>query len=275
MIYKLLAALSFAVFIAAVLYYVYNELRHRHWLRTIFSGQDDQLFVTQQSRFRTLLSEKLTRSGLREKELVGVGAMGITAAASLIGLLFVVELNLGTRIGVILVALAIAVLTPLLYVQEQIAARIRRIDDDLAVFLDLVIIILEGGGGLNNAIDEVTLQAKHILNADLLEESGRLKQELTTYSSDVAYANLVARTGSEEIASLVGFLKLSDETGIGVKTVFENQSGEIKERDMLEIEKRATLLNIYMTLVVFFFILPALIAMVGIPMAADALMPGF
>jgi len=164
---------------------------------------------------------------------------------------------------------------PYIYLDEQIKARIKRIDNDLAIFIDLLIIILEGGGGLNNAIDKVTQEAEDVLGKDLLEESKKFKNEFITYSSDIAYNNLINRTGSNAIATIVGFMRLSEETGIGVKSIFENQAQEIKDMEMLNVEKRAATMNISITFVMFIFILPAVIAMVAFPMAADALMPGF
>jgi len=70
-------------------------------------------------------------------------------------------------------------------------------------------------------------------------------------------------------------MRLSEETGIGVKSIFENQAQEIKAMEMLNIEKKAATMNISITFVMFLFILPAVIAMIAFPVAADALMPGF
>ena len=148
------------------------------------------------------------------------------------------------------------------------------IDKDLAIFLDLLIIILEGGGGLNNAIDRVTVDGEGVLGKDLLEESRKFKNEFIAYSSEVAYQNLADRTGSAAIASIVGFMKLSEETGIGVKSIFENQATEIKAAEILDVEKKAASMNIGITLVMFFFIIPAVIAMIAFPMASGALVSG-
>ena len=106
----------------------------------------------------------------------------------------------------------------------------------------------------------------------MLEESRRFKYEFVTYDSEIAYQNLVNRTGSEAVATIVGFMRLSQETGIGVKTIFENQSNEIKEADMLSVEKKASLMNVAITFTMFIFILPAIIAMITFPIAAGALM---
>ena len=274
MIAESIAGLSMAVGTGSVGAYAYLNYRERSRIDSIFFAEDASLLASRQSGYRKRLQKQLALAGLSEKNFYEIVLASVLAGASLIGLLYVIDFSPLYEGMIALIAAAIAVMAPLLYLKEQIAARIKRIDADLSVFLDLVIIILEGGGGLNNAIDEVTRQAGSVLCRDLLDESRRFKQELTTYSSEIAYRNLAERTGSDEIATIVGFIRLSEETGIGVKTIFENQSREIKEREILDIERRATTMNIYMVLVVFVFILPAVIAMVGLPMAADALMPG-
>ncbi|HIC44831.1 MAG TPA: hypothetical protein EYO73_11330, partial [Sulfurimonas sp.] len=218
---------------------------------------------------------KLAQAGLKEKEFYEIVLGGILTGISLALLPLILNLSLMINAILIFIGLVVATITPLLYLEEQRKARIKRIDNDLAIFLDLLIIILEGGGGLNNAIDEVTTQGKSVLGKDLLEESERFKYEYITYSSEVAYENLAQRTGSAAIKTIVGFMKLSEETGIGVKSVFENQAQEIKDIDMLNVEKRAATMNISLTFTMFIFILPAVIAMIAFPMAADALMPGF
>jgi tight adherence protein C len=218
---------------------------------------------------------KLIKAGLTQKQFKEIIIVSIIAGLALFSLVFILHLSFLENAFIVFLSIMIAAFTPYLYLEEQIKSRIKRIDNDLAIFIDLLIIILEGGGGLNNAIDRVTIEGEQVLGKDLLEESKKFKNEFITYSSDVAYKHLVARTGSEAIATIVGFMRLSEETGIGVKTIFENQAQEIKAMEMLGVEKRAATMNISITFVMFIFILPAVIAMIAFPMAADALMPGF
>ncbi len=172
-----------------------------------------------------------------------------------------------------LLGVCIAVFFPSLYLESLKNERAKKIDSSLSTFLDLVIIILEAGGGLNNALKEVAIRCKEILNQDLLVEIEILQTELSTYSSEVAYNNLIKRTGSRYLANFVHFLRLAEETGMSVKTIFESQAKEIKEAEFFEIEKKAAVINLYLTMIVFIFILPALGAFIVFPMMADALMP--
>ena len=270
-----LMALSILILIGVSLYYLYNDYKRKKLIDAIFKKEEDYLISKEERDKKEEFLLKLSRAGITKKEFQEIVIASVIAGGALAALPFLLHMETLNTTMIIVVALGIAIAAPFLYLDEQIKARIKRIDKDLAIFIDLLIIILEGGGGLNNAIDKVTIEGEDVLGKDLLEESKRFKHEFVTYSSEIAYENLVKRTGSEAISTIVGFMRLSEETGIGVKSIFENQANEIKAAEMLEVEKKAATMNIGITFVMFLFILPAVIAMVAFPMAADALMPGF
>ena len=248
---------------------------HSKSIENIFDVKDNELLGRNESKRKAEFKLKLQRAGLKQKDFYEIVIAAVLAGASLIALTFIIELEGLMKYFVLFLGIAIPIFMPFLYLDEQVNARIKRIDNDLAIFIDLLIIILEGGGGLNNAIDKVTTDGKTVLGKDLLYESSMFKYEFITYGGEVAYANLASRTGSEAIATIVGFMKLSEETGIGVKTIFENQSDEIKANELLQVEKKAATMNISLTFTMFIFIIPAVIAMIAFPVASGSLMPGF
>jgi len=272
---NIIFVLSLIAIFVLLCYYFYINYIHKNWLKVIFEAKDLSPLKQNENEKYKEFRLKLSRAGITQKQFSELVLMAIVAGLALLSLMFIIEFSPLMKLLVVLISVIIALFSPFLYLEEQVKARIKRIDNDLAIFIDLLIIILEGGGGLNNAIDEVTTKATKVIGKDLLEESKLFKNELITYGSEVAYTNLVKRTGSQEIATIVGYMKLSEETGIGVKTIFENQSNEIKSAELLNIEKKAATMNISITLSMFIFILPAIIAMIVFPMAADALMPKF
>jgi len=267
--------ISLFILVFFVALYVYQYYRHTKLLHAIFNTNNDILISDIHTAKKAEFRLKLQRAGLSQKQFNEIVFVSVLAGVSIISLIFILDFSFLNELFLIIIGIAIAIAMPLLYLEEQIKARIKRINNDLPIFIDLLIIILEGGGGLNNAIDKVTTEGESVLGPDLLGESKKFKNEFITYSSDVAYTNLVNRTGSDAIATIVGFMRLSEETGIGVKSIFENQAQELKAMEMLNIEKKAATMNIGITFVMFIFILPAVIAMVAFPMAANALMPGF
>ncbi len=267
--------ISLLIIIALLSWYVYIDYKFKERIKTIFKLYNTDLIASQDSEKNIKFKLKLTQAGISKKEFKEIVFASILAGLAVISLVFILDLSMLMNILISIVGISIASLTPMIYVEEQRKARIKRIDNDLAIFLDLLIIILEGGGGLNNAIDQVTIDGESVLGKDLLSESKRFKYEFITYGSDVAYKNLASRTGSEAVGTIVGFMKLSEETGIGVKSIFENQAQEIKANDMLNVEKRAAMMNVNLTFTMFLFIIPAVIAMIVFPMMSDALMPKF
>ncbi|MDF1876848.1 type II secretion system F family protein [Sulfurimonas sp. SAG-AH-194-L11] len=275
MISYFIMSLSVLVFIVLGVWYFYIKFKHEQRINRIFSLEKVQILSSTETKKKEDFKLKLIKAGITQKHFNEVIVAGIVTCFSLLYLVYILKLTLMMNVLLILIAVSIAIFMPMLYLEEQIKARIKRIDNDLAIFIDLLIIILEGGGGLNNAIDRVTTDGENVLGPDLLEESRKFKNEYITYSSEIAYNNLALRTGSEAIGAIVGFMKLSEETGIGVKTIFENQAEDIKAAEILNVEKGAASMNIWITLTMFIFIIPAVIAMIAFPMAADALMPGF
>jgi len=271
----ILLYLSLGMFLFLGSWFGYLKYKHNKRIESIFNLQDVQILSKEENKRRADFKLKLIKAAMTQNQFNEIIIAGIITGLSLVFLVWFMNFSFNMNLFIIILAIAIAVFMPLIYLEEQIKERIKRIDNDLAIFLDLLIIILEGGGGLHNAIDKVTQEADGVLGPDLLEESRTFKNEFISYSSEVAYNNLAQRTGSEAIAAIVGFMKLSEETGIGVKTIFENQAEDIKSAEILGIEKKAASMNISMTLTMFIFIIPAVIAMIAFPMAADALMPAF
>ena len=268
LLYFAFLSLTSAVILGLV--YLWKYLQHQRWIQRVFFSSKEN--ILKEENAKVSFETKLTQAGLTKKEFQQIVALSIFAGLSVSTLPFILHFSTIATVAVITAAFSIAAAVPFLYLEEQKKARIKRIEQDLAIFIDLLIIILEGGGGLHNAIDQVTEEAANVIGKDLLEESRRFKYEFITYDSEIAYQNLIDRTGSEAIATIVGFMRLSQETGIGVKTIFENQSNEIKEADMLGVEKKASLMNVAITFTMFIFILPAIIAMITFPIAAGALM---
>lgn len=219
------------------------------------------------------LEWKLRRAGIVRREYYQILVLiYFTALVLMVVPYFFVSLNMAIMLG--LSGVGLVIFGPNMYLESEKNARVEKIDHDLSTFLDLVVIILEAGGGLKNALNEVTHRGRTILCKELVGEIKILENELTNYDADTAYDNLVKRTGSKHIASLVDFLKLADETGIGVKTIFESQSQDIKDEAFFEVEKKGTVINLYLTMVVFMFLLPALAGFIVFPMMEGNLMQG-
>jgi tight adherence protein C len=176
-------------------------------------------------------------------------------------------------VGVLLGTLAI-IFGGKLYLMISKAERVEKIDKDLSIFLDLVNVILEAGGSLKNAFFQISKRAQGIIDEELLKEISILEYEMTNYSTKKAYLNLKRRVDSEDMDKIIDFLILSEETGIGVKNIFETQSEEMRQEKFYQIKGKVNTLNMYLMVIIFIFVLPALGAFIVFPMMAGDLKLG-
>ena len=244
-------------------------LRRKRLLEKFFSPKRDSILQKERKKLEKLL----TSSGVSIQEYVFVQILSIVVALSLLILPPIFHIGPLAYLPLSIVAALLIYFVPKLFLIEQKRKRKEHIDRDLPIFLDLMVIILQSGGGLMNAIEIVLKEAEGVICEELLQETRRFQSDITTLPPQIAYENLVERTGSENIATIVSFIRISQESGIGLQTIFQNQSETIKERRFFEIEKRAATINIKMILVVFLFLLPAIGAFILLPMMDNALMP--
>jgi len=179
--------------------------------------------------------------------------------------------SLSVSVAVVIIGFLIIAFGGDIFLYISKSERTTKIEKDLGIFLDLTNVILEAGGGLKNAFFKVSQEAKYIIDDELLKEIGILEYEMSNYSTKVAYENLKTRVDSRELDKIVDFLILSEETGLGVKNIFSTQSDEMREKEFYKIKGKANTLSLYLTLIIFVFILPTLGAFIIFPMLAGKL----
>ncbi|XOB62601.1 type II secretion system F family protein [Campylobacterota bacterium DY0563] len=213
---------------------------------------------------------KLIQAGLTKKEYYE-GRMLLGIVGLIIGGFSLIYFSqtfafLGFILGILL-----AIFSGKLYIYISKKEREEKINNDLGVFLDLINVILEAGGGLKNAFFTVSTRAHGIVDEELLKEIAILEYEMSNYSTKKAYENLKKRVDSEDIAKIVDFLILSEEAGIGVKNIFSAQSDEMRQEKFYKIKGKVNTLNMYLMLVIFVFVMPTLGAFIVFPMMAGKL----
>jgi tight adherence protein C len=231
---------------------------------------DKQSQVADNSNEEDTLAFKLIQAGITHKEYnegrLTFAILGIVLAITL-PLFFSFTIGLiGVLLGIICV-----VFGGQMYLSIAKSERVEKIDQDLGVFLDLINVILEAGGGLKNAFFQVSRRAHGIINDELLKEIAILEYEMTNYSTKKAYENLKKRVDSEDMSKIVDFLILSEETGLGVKGIFATQSDEMRQEKFYKIKGKVNTLSMYLMVVIFIFVLPSLGAFIVFPMMAGKL----
>jgi len=268
-----------AVLILTILGVLYIIKRYKRQKNIILLSKLDVASIVNQQRITQVddnksLNFKLIQAGITLKEYNEARFLFV-----IIGLILAIALPIlfSMTVGVIGIAVGLVCIGfggPI-YIEIAKAERVEKIDKDLGTFLDLVNVILEAGGSLKNAFFTVSTKAKNIIDDELLKEIAILEYEMTNYSTKQAYQNLKNRVDSEAMGKIVDFLILSEETGIGVKNIFMTQSEEMRQDKFYQIKGKVSTLNMYLMIVIFVFILPAVGAFVVFPMQSGAIATGF
>jgi len=271
----LFAPVILILLIIGILYFIKKYKRHKFIV--LLSKLDIATVVNQfknNSGSANKLNQSLIQAGITHKEYNEARILFV-----IIGLIIMISIPMlfSKMIGII--AISVGVLCIIfggnMYLAIAKAERVEKIDKDLGTFLDLVNVILEAGGSLKNSFFTVSTKAKNIIDDELLREIGILEYEMTNYSTKEAYENLKKRVDSEQMGKIVDFLILSEETGIGVKNIFTTQSEEMRQDKFYQIKGKVSTLNMYLMIVIFIFILPAVGAFVVFPMQSGAIATGF
>lgn len=266
----------FIIIIIIIVWYFYDSRGQKKQI-VLLSKLDALAIVDQQKEIKTSeedgennLPFKLVQAGLTKKEY-NEGKL----IFAIIGLILSISLPLlfESAIGIlgIVGGILLIIFGGQIYLYISKSERVEKIDNDLGVFLDLINVILEAGGGLKNAFFTVSTRAHGILNEELLKEIAILEYEMTNYTTKQAYENLKKRVDSDDVGKIVDFLILSEEAGIGVKNIFSTQSDEMRQEKFYKIKGKVNTLNMYLMLIIFIFVLPALGAFIIFPMMAGNL----
>jgi len=266
------------LFVLFIIYIIKQQRRKRNIILLskldIVSIVNQQHITKESNNKKDSLRFKIIQAGITQKEYTE-GRLLI----SLIGVIIGVALPLlfSKTIGAIGIFLGILsiIFGGRIYLSIAKAERVEKIERDLGTFLDLVNVILEAGGSLKNAFFVVSRKAKGIIDEELLKEIAILEYEMTNYSTKVAYQNLKDRVDSVSMDKIVDFLILSEETGIGVKNIFMTQSEEMRQDKFYQVKGKVSTLNMYLMIVIFIFILPAVGAFIIFPMRAGVIASGF
>jgi tight adherence protein C len=242
----------------------------------LLSKLDNKAIIEEQhisKKSNSSLNLKLIQSGITYKEYIEARLL-----FALIGFIIIGVLPLFFSLTVGIISAIIGVVCILyggkMYLSISKSERVEKIDKDLGIFLDLVTVILEAGGSLKNSFFEVSKRGHGIIDPELLKELSILEYEMTNYSTKVAYTNLKNRVDSRELDKIIDFLILSEETGIGVKNIFSMQSDEMRKEKFYKIKGKVNTLNMYLMLIIFLFVLPALGAFIVFPIMGGSLTMG-
>jgi tight adherence protein C len=170
------------------------------------------------------------------------------------------------KVMVITVCLLVAGLyLPTAFVSNRIRKRQQAVQESFPDALDMLMVCVEAGLGLDSAFTRVGAQmaAAHPV---LAEEFALVSLELRAGKSrEAAMRNFAERIGTTEITSFVVLLIQSDQLGTSVAQTLRVQADDMRIKRMLRAEEKAHMLPVKLSIPLVLCLLPAMIAVAVLP----------
>ena len=257
------------------------ELSDNEWLGVAFKGKLHSLLTrlgkankpSSESEV-SAIREVLATAGYRHaqaailfmgaKLLSGIIALGIAIAipAKLLGFP-----TLTAQLVIYVGAASAGYFFPMLWLRHAVSHRKEKIQDAFPDALDLMVVCVEAGLGLDAAISRVSSEIQ-FAHRELAEEFHLMSLELRTgLSRAEALKNLSRRIDLEEVSSLVALLVQTDKFGTSIGQSLRVHSDSMRVNRQLRAEELAAKLPVKMLFPLVFFIFPSLFVVVVGPAA--------
>ncbi len=167
--------------------------------------------------------------------------------------------------GFLVLSMGIGFYGPQVWLNSAIAKRKELLVDGFPDALDLMVVCVEAGLGLDQAMNRVG-QEIMMGHKDLGEEFSLLNLELRAgLSREQALRNLVQRTDLEDIRSLVALLIQTDRFGTSIGQALRVHSDSMRLNRRMKAEEKAAQLAVKLMIPLILFIFPSLMVVIAGP----------
>jgi tight adherence protein C len=161
-----------------------------------------------------------------------------------------------------LIAFALGYLLPDMWLTWRVSVRQRQLRRALPDALDLLVICVEAGLGLDQAIMKVSQDMK-IAHPELSEELQFVNLEMRVGKTRIdALRELARRTGLDDIKSLVGMLIQTERFGTSIAQSLRIYSDDMRLKRRQRAEEMSAKTSVKMVPPLVFFIFPALMVVI-------------
>lgn len=219
-------------------------------------------------------------ASLARRELIAAGYRSDAALYTYYGLKVLLAAALGllaflirsevSSLAVIRIALVggaafLGYMLPTFVLERLVAARQERLRHALPDALDLLVVSVEAGLGLDQALQNVA-QEIAIAHKDLADELSLVALEVRAGKRRAdALRNLADRTGERELRNLVAALVQTDRFGTSLAESLRTHADFMRIQRRQEAEERANKVGVKLVFPIFFCILPSMFIIAGGP----------
>lgn len=218
------------------------------------------------------LRQKLASAGYRSDTaptmyLASKSVVAVLLAIAAIGFVWARGMALPMGVGVVLMGAGVGFLAPDFWLSSAISKRQGIVRNSLPDTLDMLVISVESGLGLDAAFQRVGDEMRHVHPA-LSEELQlvTLETQMGIPRSE-ALSNLATRTGVEEMRSLTAIINQAERFGTSIARALRNQSDALRTKRRQAAEERAQKTTVKLMAPLILFIFPAILVVLAGPAA--------
>jgi tight adherence protein C len=217
------------------------------------------------------IRRRLIQAGYRKPSAVRIyyvlkATLGLTMAVlGAIGLpLFPIAMPLPVLGLGIIVFLFIGYFLPDYWVERQIQTRKQEAELGFPDLLDMLLICMEAGNGLDQACRRVAREINKV-NKILADELGVVNDELYAGKSRPAvFRDFADRINVQDISAFAAVLRQSDEFGVSIADTLRIYSDELRHKRVMRAEEKANMMPVKLALgSIAFTIPPTMLIMAG------------
>ena len=153
------------------------------------------------------------------------------------------------------VVLVVGIILPHYLLEKAIQTRHAQVRRALPDIIDLLVVSVEAGAGLDGALAEVVSRK----DGPLPDEFRRLLGEVRVGKTrKQAWQDMADRVAEDNLSALVASLTQAEQLGVSIAKALRTQADSLRTRRSLEIREMAAALPVKMLFPLIFFIFPAL-----------------
>jgi tight adherence protein C len=235
--------------------------------KAVVDKVEDKLGLKSGSPKVNELKKNLIRAGIYHKKAPSIYfglKLGLTVALPVlvmpwlfgrgIAAVFLLVIFFGT--------LVLGYFLPSLFLSHLVQTRQKKIKEGLPDALDLMVVCVEAGQGLNAALKRVSDDLQ-LSNPILAWEMSMVNLEISAgLEREVALRNLAERTGVDDVASLTSMLIQADRFGTSLAQSLKVQSETLRTTRRQRLEELAAKTPVKLVFPLLLFIFPALIVVI-------------
>jgi tight adherence protein C len=220
----------------------------------------------------TIMQRRLIRAGFRNQNALKVlyGAkfsLAILVPVLMFGVIAGSTWESSSKVMATLASVAIGFFAPNEYVRMAASRRQKEIRRGLPNALDLLVVSVESGLGLDQAIVQVAKELEQA-HPEISEEFALMNLELKAGKRRIeALRNLAERTNVDDLKKLVAVMIQADRFGTSIAATLRNHAEFMRVQARQVAEEKAAKLGVKLVFPIFFCILPSLFVVTVGPMA--------